>query len=71
MRMLTHATRVLNDVDVLQHLHLLNDFEMLAGDGHFISHACSDPKLTSSEGSLKHYPTGHFYLLDLRRHLKR
>lgn len=49
----------------------LADFEVLAGDGHWIGHACHDARKTSDQGEEKHYPVGHLYLLDLRRHLLR
>ena|GEM_PF-195501 len=71
MRVFHHGIKAFNNDDVLRHLPALRDFEVLAGDGHFISHACHDPRQPSSDGGARHYPTGHFYLLDLRRHLLR
>ena len=42
----------------------LEDFELLAGDGHFHEHAVHDQAIDGTK-----YATGHFYLLNLRTQL--
>lgn len=68
-RLFQHAAPLL--ADALAGIRELAGFEILAGDGHWIAHACHDPARRSNKGEDTRYPTGHFYLLDLRRHLLR
>ena len=68
-RLFQHAAPLLTDA--LAGIPQLSGFEILAGDGHWIAHASHDPARRSNKGEDTRYPTGHLYLLDLRRHLLR
>jgi hypothetical protein len=46
----------------------LDKFAIYAGDGHYHSAAARDAPLESGAGEMKRYPTGHFFMLDLRSH---
>ncbi len=63
--------------DAFEHHACLEDFELYAGDGHFIAAACHDKALEPSSkehGSsnqrspVTKYATGHLYALNLRNH---
>lgn len=70
--------------DAFAHYACLADFDLYAGDGHFIAAACHDlpaPRSKSADGSaasfaatptaraaVTKYATGHLYTLDLRTH---
>lgn len=68
-RLFQHAGSLLPDP--LDGIPDLGNFEVLAGDGHWIEHASHDPLKRSNKGEETYYPVGHFYLLDLRRHTLR
>ncbi len=46
----------------------LDNFAIYAADGHYHGAATHDKRIPSSRGVLKKYPTGHFFMLDLRSH---
>jgi len=46
----------------------LDSFAIYAGDGHYHGAAAHDKKLASNRGEFRKYPTGHFFMLDLRTH---
>lgn len=46
----------------------LKKFAIYSGDDHYHGAACHDVKLVGSSGEPKKYPTGHFFMLDLRTH---
>jgi len=65
--------------DAFSHFKSLDDFDLHAGDGHFIAAACHDaPKSRGSSAAsptdpttrvaMTKYATGHLYTLDLRSH---
>lgn len=49
--------------DAFAHCPELDNFDIYAGDGHYLHAACFDPKKNG-----KKRPTGHFFRLDLRNH---
>jgi hypothetical protein len=79
-RRLTNATSVNRALDPLMSakcddpflaIEELDNFAIYAGDGHYHGAAAHDKRLVSNRGELKKYPTGHFFMLDLRTHYMR
>lgn len=46
----------------------LDGFSIYAGDGHYHGAAAHDLRIKSSDGEMKKYPTGHFFMLNMRSH---
>jgi Transposase DDE domain len=65
-----------NMPDAFAHIKSLDDFDLYAGDGHFIAAACHDVPASRSGSAANSttrvtttkYATGHLYSLDLRSH---
>lgn len=54
------------DVDYYSQFNELDDYDLIAGDGHYIEHACHTPKAVGKD---KVYAAGHIFMQDLRNGL--